>query len=185
MVEEDLDNELENDDGDKVPTRRTKPRIGSDNQRNGDVENVDNEIPGTSIYERIKRRRQQQQPEDSEPPAKRINVNDDRKQGSSESEEEEPRRYFFRNRAQVTRMKDGFNSMNNKIRHGHRSVHFSRRRSSSGKHRRHRRHDSISSESSSTSDSDLADAERDFRAELKFEKRKLRSLQVSSSRHHL
>lgn len=121
--------------------------------------------------------------ENAAPPPKRIHI--------SESEEEEmgeedtgPRYPFRQNRARVIRLEEQMTSLNGKRRrHGRRSVHFGRG-SSHRQHslRRRRRNSSYSSESSSTSDSDIADAEKDYRAELKFEKRKLRSLQKGRSR---
>ncbi|KAI6175937.1 Bromo domain-containing protein [Aphelenchoides bicaudatus] len=197
LIEED-----DEEDNNEISPRKTRMRTNSETQQpnglemNGTVEGED-EL-GTSIYERIKRRRQQQQAldEDSGPPKKRsyITQNGTTKQEvSSDSEEEEVentgRRYFFRrNRAQVIRLQDEY-ALKNKNRHG-RSVHFRREHShpshrsrrSSKRHRQRRGSNSGYSESSSTSDSDLADAERDIRAELKFEKRKLKSLQKGRSR---
>jgi SpoVK/Ycf46/Vps4 family AAA+-type ATPase len=137
--------------------------FATENQQQKEEQNEYND----SIH--VKTRRQQQTEEDSAPPAKRPHL--------SESEEEDvgPRYPFRQNRARVIRLEEQMATLNGK--RGRRSVHF-RRRSS----RRRRRNSSYSSESSSTSDSDIADAEKDYRAELKFEKRKLRSLQKGRSR---
>lgn len=199
--DEEMDNELI-ENGQEFPRQKGRARTSSTSQKpneleiNGTLQEEEDDELGTSIYERIKRRRQMQTLDEGPPPKRSYttpNGTTKREENLSESEEEEEptgRRYFFRqNRAKVERLQDEYAALNNKNRHGRRSVHFRRdhsshrSRRSSRRHRRRRDSNSgFSSVSSSTSDSDLADAEKDFRAELKFEKRKLRSLQKGRAR---
>ncbi|KAI6239606.1 Bromo domain-containing protein [Aphelenchoides fujianensis] len=158
---------------------------------NGAAENGDGH--DLSIYERVKRRRQSQQLDEHPISPKRMRAErkDPEEMYETQDEEENGGRYFLRqNRPQISRLQDEFAAAASAKhrRHGRRSVHFRRsirqssRRNSLPEFRRRRRDSSSSSSTSSTSDSDVASAAKDLKAEARFERRKMRSLAKGRAR---
>ncbi|CAD5221527.1 unnamed protein product [Bursaphelenchus okinawaensis] len=151
----------------------------------------------SSLSERVKRRRQQfDEEEELQKPrakrAKRVQYEDDEEPELSQNatrkrenggerysvspEPDDGRRYFFRrNRNQVIRLQDEFS----KKRPRRRSIRQSTRGSRSESKRTSRYRESSSS---STSDSDNDAMAKDLKAEAKFERRKLKSLEKGRSK---